>query len=449
MKVPPRSQGAAEIQARRSFVARRVVLPSQRFLNTEGFGSGILLLAAVVALVWANSPWSESYARLQHATITLDLGFYTISEGVQHWVNDGLMTFFFFVVGLEIKRELIDGELNDPRRAALPVAAALGGMIAPALIFAALNLGGPGLHGWGIPIATDIAFAVGALSLLGDRVPAPLRVFLLALAIVDDIGAILVIALFYSHGFSPIAFGVAASLLVFVAVMRWIGFRSIYLYIAVGAIIWAALHESGVHPTIAGVVLGAMTPANAWFSLDTFSFSAQRLLTRFRRALDHGDRDRAEVLLGQIEELSYGTEPILDRLQRTIHPWSSYVILPVFALINSGVVFERGLVSGAVVSPITWGVFLGLFVGKPLGVLAFCWLATRLRLAKLPTDATWAQVGGVGLLAGIGFTVSLFVTELSYSDALRVAESKIGILAASLAAGLIGYATLRAVTRPR
>lgn len=419
----------------------------QAFLQTEGLSSATLLAAALLALAWANSPWHASYSRVWETHLGIDVGLFSIREDLRHWINDGLMAIFFYVVGMEIKRELVEGDLSNTRRAALPVVAALGGMVIPALFYLALNAGGAAVRGWGIPMATDIAFAVGVLLLLGDRVPAPLRIFLLALAVVDDLGAILVIAIFYAKGFSLPALGVAALLLGVIAAMRWGGMRSTAAYLLVALLFWAAVYKSGIHSTIAGVVLGLLTPTRPWFSLYHFSGSVQKILRRFRRALDQGDFDRAEALMGQIEELSRGTEPPLDRRLRKVHHWSSFVILPLFALANSGVVLSGETLKDVAVSRPAWGVALGLFLGKPLGIIALSWLAVRLRWAALPTGATWSQMVGVGMLAGIGFTVSLFVTELAFDEPRWTSEAKIAILIASALAGLGGYAFLRVTTR--
>ena len=372
-----------------------------------------------------------------------DIGPWALHGDIRDLINDGLMTLFFYVVGLEIKRELLEGRLSSPRKAALPVVAALGGMIVPAVLYAACNVGGAGARGWGIPMATDIAFSVGVLILLGDRVPASARIFLLALAIADDIGAILVIAVFYSEGISWAAIGVAAGILVAILGMIRGGVRSPNIYLIASLAFWAAMLGSGVHATIAGVILGATTPIRPWFSLYSFEKGATRQLRRFKRALSLGDFDRAEAIMGQVEELSRGTESQLDRRLRQVHPWSSYVVLPLFALANSGVALNADSLGRAASSGITWGILLGLVLGKPLGIVGFAWLATRLRIASAPEGTSWGQVAGVGVVAGIGFTVSLFITGLAFDDPRQIADAKIGVLVASVLAGAIGLAFLR------
>ena len=438
-KTPKRTRGVLEAQAPRSFVVRQVILPMQSFLYIESVGSLVLLVAAVTALIWANSPWREAYFALWHNELTFDLALFSVSMDLHHWVNDGLMTLFFFVVGLEIKRELVHGELADWRRASLPAAAALGGVIIPALIYLTLNTGTEGARGWGIPMATDIAFALGALAVLGNRIPSTVRVFLLALAIIDDIVAILVIALFYSGRPDFVALGMAAVWLGVIAAMRRSGVLGFGPYVVIGSLLWVAVYQSGIHATLSGVVLGLMTPSSPYYSRSGFLGSARELLGRFEQALAQGKDDHAESLLGQFEQLSRGTEPPLERLERILHPWASYLILPLFALANAGVELSAAALSNAATSPIAWGIALGLILGKLAGITGFSWLALRTGLAALPNGMRWGHLAGVGLLAGIGFTVSLFITELAFTDRAVIDEAKLGILAASIVAGAGGY----------
>jgi NhaA family Na+:H+ antiporter len=448
MNVPPRSRGSAAFQAQRSFAARQVLLPAQPFIHTAGGSSLFLLGAAVAALVWANSPWSQSYFDLWETVISVDLGFLQISETLRHWVNDALMAVFFFVVGLEVKHELVRGELSSFQRAAFPAAAALGGMVVPAVIYISLNLDSSDIRGWGIPMATDIAFAIGVLGLLSSRMPVEARVFLLALAIADDIGAIMVIAIFYTQDLSPAALGVAFILAGVVFAMSRLGVRSTFLYIIVGTLLWVAVLKSGVHATIAGVVLGILTPGHPYFGINTFIESIERLRVCFREAVEREDEDATEVILRQMEELTIGTEAPAERLERVISPWSNYLVLPVFALANAGVVLSLDVLTQGVASTVTLGIILGLVVGKPLGIVGFSWLALRLRIASLPEGMRLQHIIGVGLLAGIGFTVSLFITELAFSDPMLISEAKLGILLASVLAGILGYAYLRISTKP-
>ncbi len=399
-----RDQGVRYRRTPVHLVQRHVIPTAAAFIRTETAGGVVLLVALVVALAWANSPMSDAYFDLWEGQFTLGFGPLSVETDLQHVVNDGLMTIFFYVVGLEIKRELLEGELRQPRQAFLPVAAAAGGMAVPALLYVALNAGGEGSDGWGIPVATDIAVAVGVMSLLGPRVPAGLKVFLLALAIVDDIGGILVIALFYSHGIEPWALAAAAALVVALLVLprtRWCP----PLVIGVLAVaFWWAVLESGVHPTIAGVILAFLTSA------------------------------------GSHEEAG---ESLLDRMEEVLHPWASFLVVPIFVLANGGIEVTRDAIDQAVSGEIASGIVLGLVVGKPAGIVAASLLVVALGLASLPEGSTWRQLAGAGALGGIGFTVSIFIAGLAFDDGLLVDEAKMGILAASLAAGAAGYAWLR------
>ena len=375
-----------------------VVDPLRDFLQKEAAGGIVLFAAAVVALVWANSPAGGAYEDLWEVEVWLDL---------RHWVNDGLMAIFFFVVGLEIKRELVCGELNEPRAAALPAIAAIGGVVLPVLVFLMIVSGGEGARGWAIPAATDIAFAVGLLALLGDRVSSGVRLFLLTIAIVDDIIAIAIIALFYSGDVDPLWLAGAAATIATVAGFRALGVRSVWAYVPLGLLLWFAVHESGVHATIAGVILGLMTPAG-------------------RGADGHN---------------------VLEDLEHRLHPLSAFVVVPLFALANAGVDFGGGVLGDALSSSLTWAVAAGLVVGKLVGVSASAFLALRLRAGTLPEGVSRPQVVGVGALAGIGFTVSLFIASLAFDDPVLVDEAKVGIFIGSLVAGIVGTVLLRAASR--
>lgn len=430
------------------YVTRAIVEPVQDFIRLEIASGVVLLVATVAALLWANSPWDSEYFDLWHSVVSLDLSFLTLEEDLQHWVNDGLMAVFFFVVGLEIKRELVHGELNSTRKAVLPAAAALGGMIAPAAIFAAFNAGGEGGEGWGIPMATDIAFALGVLALLGKGIPSQLRVFLLALAIVDDIGAILVIAVFYTESLDTTALGIAALLIVAVLVMQRGGIRAINPYWVIGIAFWVAVYQSGIHATLAGVLLGLLTPSKPFVSHDEYSQEANRLLIEFSEAQEAADEDRIEATIGEIERVTARAQSPLERLENTIHPWSSFVIVPLFALANAGLVINSDLVSDAASNPVTHGIVAGLVAGKLGGILLMSWLTVRLGIAELPAGVRWSHVAGVAMLAGIGFTVSLFITDLAFSNEPPLNEAKIGVLVASTIAATIGFAFLRALGGP-
>jgi Na+:H+ antiporter, NhaA family len=426
-------------ESERRFRPAALVDAARHFIHIEASSGVVLLLASVAALLWANSPWSDTYEEFWHTTLTLDLDAIVFSDSLQHWVNDGLMALFFFLVGLEIKREMVHGELSTPRRAALPAIAALGGMVAPAAIFLAFNAGEPGADGWGIPMATDIAFALGVLSLLSNRVPFAIKVFLLGLAIADDIGAIIVIAIFYTQSINMEAIGVAAVMLGIIVACSRSGVRNVDFYIVLGVVFWAAVYKSGIHATLAGVGLGLLTPARPAYATDDFSASAEGLLADYRNA---PESDKPGVL-SQVEDLAHGTEAPVDRLARKLHPWVSFGVVPLFALANAGVTISSDTVSEAAGSPITLGVALGLLLGKPIGIFVFTFIAVRLRLCELPTGAQWHHVFGVGLLGGIGFTVSLLITALAFTDPLLVDEAKLGVLCASVLAGIAGYTLLR------
>lgn len=413
----------------------------ERFVHSESSGSVLLFGATVVALVWANSPWSASYFALWK--FPLKLGSRSIfSMDLHHWIDDGLMVLFFLVVGLEIKREIVKGELSSSRQAALPIMAALGGMILPGLLYFAFNRSGPGVRGWGIPMATDIGFAMGVLALLAKRIPPSLRVFMLALAIVDDVGAILVIAFFYTPQISLWALLVAGGLLALLVVvaMRRV---SISIYVVVGFFFWAAVLSSGVHATIAGVILGLIAPIRPKFRPEELAESADPLLRSFRTQILSQDKSSAEATLTALDQLLSGTDSIAERLERSVHPWVCFLVLPLFALASAGVALSTAQLKMAFWSPIALGIFLGLIVGKTVGIVAFSFLAVQSKIATMAEGLTWPGIGGVGILAGVGFTVALFISSLSFGDDISIATAKVAVLAASLAAGTIGYFYLR------
>jgi NhaA family Na+:H+ antiporter len=416
--------------------ALRLIRPLPDFLYTEAAG-GIVLVAAIAAtLVWANA-WPASYHDIWTTTFTIGFPDHHLSLTLRDWVNDGLMTVFFFVVGLEIKRELVEGELRQPRKAALPVVAAVGGMIVPALIYTAFNAGTAGSRGWGIPMATDIAIAVGILSLLGTRVPSSLKLFLLALAIVDDIGAIIVIALFYSRGITWESFAGAICVVLLMLAARALGVRNIVAFTVMGIALWILVYDSGVHATLVGVALGLLTP------------------TRPFRAHDMLEADKltdVSTVEGAYETVVLARESVsvVEWLEYHLHPLSSYVIVPLFALANAGIVVTSGTVDRASSSSVTHGVVVGLVVGKLVGISAFVWLATKLRIGALPDGTSWSQLVGVAALGGIGFTVSLFVSTLAFPGRIALqADAKLGILVASAVAAVLGGLILLATTRNR
>jgi NhaA family Na+:H+ antiporter len=414
--------------------------PLKRFLATETSGGVVLLVAVAIALVVANTPLGAPFEAFWETPVGLRLGDVVWEYDLRHWINDGLVTLFFFVIGLEIKREVAHGELSTLGAAALPILAAVGGMMVPAGIYLLFAAGEQAGSGWGVVMATDIAFVVGAMALLGRRVPNSLRVFVLALALVDDIGAILVIAVGYSHGFNAAAFAAAVAGLGVVALMRWLGVRPVLAYWAVGALVWLALHESGIHPTIAGVALGLMTPVTPWVDRTRFDRILAWAMSGGEDTAAHVPEAPARRPRAMRERLARAAMESLspeERLERGLHPWSAFVVLPIFALANAGVPISLA----AAGDPITLAVVLGLVVGKPVGIFAFSWIAVAAGLARKPAEVSWPMLFAAGCLAGIGFTMSLFIASLAFTGTALEA-AKLGILAASLLAAALGMAML-------
>jgi Na+:H+ antiporter, NhaA family len=415
--------------------AARLARPLREFLDTEAAGGAVLLGAVIIAIVWANSPWQETYEALWGTELRIGLGEHLLENDLRHWVNDGLMAIFFFVVGLEIKRELVEGDLSSVRSATLPAMAALGGMVVPALIFLVLNTG-EAARGWGIPMATDIAFALGALALIGSNLPPAFRVLLLSLAIVDDVGAIVVIAIFYSGGIRWAWLGVALGLLGLILLIRRLRVWWVPLYVMVGAGVWFATLESGIHATIAGVALGLLTPAR---SLNTKELE-QSPLPQWEDRSEGGTLPAEQARLHRLRVTV--SVPVTDRLEHILHPWTSYLILPVFAFANAGVPLSFQDLGRSASSPVTLGIISGLVAGKMLGISGFAWLSVRLG-ARLPKEFRWRHLVGLAALAGIGFTMSLFISGLAFQDPGLENEAKVGILAGSLLAASVGALILR------
>ena len=407
----------------------RALAPLRDFLHTEAAGGALLVVAAVAALVWANSPWSASYNSLWNSTASIEIAGHGLSLDLRHWVNDGLMAIFFLIVGLEIKREMTSGHLAGRRAAALPVAAALGGMIVPAAIYLAIA-GGTEPMGWGVPMATDIALAIGVLALAGSGVPATLRAFLLGLAVVDDIGAIVVIAVFYSEGVSFSWLTIAAGTLAAILAARQWGVSQLGVYIALGTMMWFALHEAGVHPTLAGVICGLLTPVQP---------RQVHELIDVEELTDVSTVEHARASM----EIARNSVSTVEWLEHLLHPWTSYLIVPLFAFANAGIEVSTASMRDAFKSPIMWGVLAGLLVGKPLGVMLAVKLSTRSGAADHPEGTTARQLFGAGSAAGIGFTVAIFIAELAFDTEEHQADAKIAILIASLLSGLVAFAVLR------
>lgn len=430
----------------------RITDPFQEFVKMESF-SGILLISfMLIALIWANSPWSASYQALWNTPVNVGFGNFKIDKPLLLWINDGLMALFFFVVGLEIKRELLIGELSSLKQALFPIAAAAGGMLVPAGIFIFLNLGQPGGSGWGIPMATDIAFALGILALLGKRAPLSLKVFLTAVAIVDDIGAVLVIAFFYTDKIVWASLGVAALAMIGLIILNLIGARRVHAYAILGIILWLAFLKSGVHATVAGVLLALTIPATTVIDRKGYLDRTRKFLNQFE---EEGIRDGANfttykqrALLQAIENGTELVEAPLQKLEHNLHPIVAFFIMPVFALANAGVDLRTDILS-ALTSPISIGIILGLVVGKQLGITAFAWLVTKLGLSNMIQGVTWKQIYGASMLAGIGFTMSLFISNLAFSDPVMLTSAKVGILAASFISALLGWFVLSRNGNPK
>lgn len=414
----------------------RILHPLTRFLHVEAAGGIVLLACTVAALALANSPLADGFLKLWKTPVGFQVGSFTAVHSLRHWINDGLMVIFFFVIGLEVKRELVLGELRELHRAALPIAAALGGMIAPAAVYLALQWGGEGLRGWGIPMATDIAFVVGCLALLGSRVPYGLRIMLLSLAIVDDIGAILVIAIGYTETIHLAALALGAVGIGLIVGLMKAGVRNVGLYTVLGTFVWLAFHESGVHATIAGVILGLITPAGSWVSRGLLGEIIDKAGRVFRGGSDEAAGDHYSMLR-HVEEASREAISPLERLETSLHPWVGFAIMPLFALANAGVPVR---LSG-LAAPVSVAVMAGLVLGKPLGIVAVSWLAVRLGVARLPDGVGWGVMAAAGCLAGIGFTMALFIAGLALSGPL-LDVAKMGVLFGSVISAAVGMGFL-------
>ena len=421
------------------------------FLNLETAGAVLLLGATALALIIANSPLHAAFDNLLHLELGVEVGTSIFAQSLKHWIDDGLMALFFFVIGLEVKREMVVGELSKPRQAMLPVIAALGGMLVPAAIYLAFNAGGSGMRGWGIPMATDIAFSLGVLTVLGSRAPASLKLFLTALAIADDIGAVLVIAFFYSNGISFAWLGAGALLLALLALLNAMRVDATLPYAVVGVIVWLCFLNSGVHATIAGVLVAFTIPTRAKMpALDFVAFSRETL-----SAIELADVPQAHPLEDDVQQ-QYAFQICrsstliaspLQRMEHSLHPLTTYVVLPLFALANANLRLVGLDVGALLMEPVTLGVFLGLALGKPVGITAFSWLAIRMRLTELPNGLTWRHMIGGGILGGIGFTMSLFIANVAFSERLLLDEAKLAVIATSIVVGVAGFAFLSLTPR--
>ncbi len=427
----------------------RLLAPFREFTAREASGGVLLMAAALIALLWANSPFADSYESLWRTTVTIGAGDFELAKSLHDWISEGLMAIFFLVVGLEIKREVLVGELASARRAALPIAAAAGGAILPAILYLVIAGGDPATaRGWGVPMATDIAFALGVLALLGSRAPLGLRIFLTALAIVDDLLAVLVIAIFYSSDLSLVALGAAALVLAALVVANRLGVRRPIVYALLGVALWVAVLQSGVHATIAGVLLAMTIPARTKIDPADFLARAKGFLAEFSGQVGDDPDDEHHAALWELEDLTESAQAPMLRMEHALHPWVAFLIVPLFALSNAGVRIGGDL--GATIrEPVVLGVLVGLVLGKQIGITLAAWLVVRLGLASLPDGVTWRHIYGVAWLGGIGFTVSLFVADLAFGEGPTLPLAKMGILGASVIAGLGGYLILRSISRGR
>ena len=414
----------------------------ERFLHLEAASGLILLLFTAIALVWANSPFSASYFDMLHLTLTVSIGSFGFETTLLHIVNDAVMCVFFFIIGLELKREFVEGELRNPKEAALPVIAAIGGMVIPALLFLWAS-DDSSRSGWAIPAATDIAFAVGVMALLSSRISIKLKVFLLTLAVADDIGAIVIIALFYSHGFDPVALFSALGMLAIMGILYQMGVRHLLVFFLIAVVSWSFLLASGIHSTLLGVLLGLMAPSTPDLSKRELSQWIGQLKGKISELLKGDDSHAKTIALQEISQTSYSSMSMLQKLELYFHPWNIFYVLPLFALFNAGFVFDLSAFN----TPLSWGIILGLMVGKPLGIIAFSYLAHWAGIVKI--EFTFAQMAGVGLLAGIGFTMSIFISVLAFDDPALKETAKGAIFAASLLSGIAGYSVLRFFTRKK
>lgn len=431
----------------------RILKPIDSFIHNQSAAGLVLLVATGLALALANSPWSHAYHALWQHEITVSVAGYSLTKSLHHLINDGLMAMFFFLVALELKREFIGGEFSKPRNALLPIVASIGGMAVPAIIFLAVNgFSGPATVGWGIPMGTDTAFVLGLLALLGSRVPIALKAFFIAVAVGDDIGSVVVIAIFYTSQIEFQSLLAGAVFLVVLLGMNLLGVRSVFAYglIGIGGL-WLAFLLSGVHATVAGVLAALAIPARTKMQERTYVARLRELADEFERAEDTPYATistEQQHLIRKIRAMSDHAETPLQRLEQALHPWVVYIVMPLFALANAGIELPSSLASIAS-SPVTLGVMLGLVVGKPIGIVGMAFLATRLGFAQLGQGVRWSQMIGIGLISGLGFTMSIFISDLAFEDSNMQYEAKLGILVASLVAGPLGFLFLRQVARPR
>lgn len=430
---------------------KRALSPIEEFIHEETSGGIVLMVCAVLAILIANSPFLPYYDKILHTQLTIASGSFVITHTIHHWINDGLMAFFFFVVGLEIKREVLVGELADKRQAILPIAAAIGGMIVPAAIYVLLNRSGEAVNGWGIPMATDIAFALGVLALLGKRIPLTLIGLLLAIAIVDDLGAVMVIAVFYTEQINTAALLFAAVCFLLLMVSNLTGLRRPLPYVVFGVLLWIGMLESGVHATLAGVLAALTVPATSDCDSSLFIKKMKNMIAKFSSANNPGrnimENVEQQVCLQSMENYIHSMESPLQKMEHSLHVWVSFIIVPLFALANAGVKIELSQLNDILVHPVSVGIFLGLVVGKFVGISLFSLVVIKAGWSRLPSGVSFSQLYGVALLAGIGFTMSMFIGDLAFKgQAEYLYNAKLGVILASLVSGVGGYFWLRLAT---
>ena len=432
-------------------VFNRVATPFEHFLHAQTTTGIVLMFMTVIALILANTPLTDTYAHFFHTKVDLTVGSWSLSHTIHHWINDGLMAIFFFIIGLEIKREILVGELSNIKVAILPILAAIGGMVLPALIYLGINNGGDGAAGWGIPMATDIAFAISALVLLGNRVSPALVTFLVALAIVDDLGAVIVIAVFYTEQINMLPLGLAGLMFLIMVIFNRVGIHMILPYFIVGLFMWFFMLESGVHATIAGVIAAMAIPSKPKLTPIDFTHHTRNSLDEYDNypvATDHMMHEKQKALLLNIKDRIDAVGTPAARLEHDLHLPVALIIIPLFALANAGISIDFSSIGETIVTPVSLGIIAGLILGKVMGIAGIAWIAVKLGIAKLPEGSTMSQVFGVAFLGGIGFTMSIFVADLAFlGNAELIFQAKVGILAASLFAGLFGYMWLRYIAK--
>ncbi|MCD4668722.1 MAG: Na+/H+ antiporter NhaA [Sulfurimonas sp.] len=429
----------------------RISTPFEHFLHAQTTTGLVLMVMTVLALILANTPLTEAYVHFFHTKVDLSVGSWQIEHTIHHWINDGLMAIFFFIIGLEIKREILVGELSNIKVAILPILSAIGGMVLPALIYLSINYGSEGAVGWGIPMATDIAFAISALVLLGNRVSPALVTFLVALAIVDDLGAVLVIAIFYTNQINMLPLGLAGLSFLIMVIFNRVGIHMILPYFIVGLFMWFFMLESGVHATIAGVIAALSIPSKPRQTPIDFTMSARNQLDEFDNypvATDHMMHERQKAILLNMKDRIDSIGSPAARLEHDLHLPVALIVIPLFALANAGISIDFSSIGETIITPVSLGIIAGLILGKVLGIFGVAWVAIKLGIAKLPENSTMSQIFGVAFLGGIGFTMSIFVADLAFlGDDTLIFQAKVGILAASLFAGLFGYIWLRVVSK--